>query len=108
MPLELRKNVYTIKIKKLKLLILKMDLKKYYGRLDWTYLKLTLLQIGLPFMMIDWIMVCVSTTIFLVLINGNPSAFFKSSRGLRQGCPLSPILFLLVVEDLSRLIRKAK
>jgi hypothetical protein len=39
---------------------------------------------------------------FAVLINGKPTNFFKSFRGLRQGCPLSPLLFLLIVEGLSR------
>jgi hypothetical protein len=41
-----------------------------------------------------------------VLINGRPTSFFKSSGGLRQGCPLSPLLFLLIVEGLSRVIHE--
>lgn len=50
----------------------------------------------------------VSLAIFAVLINGSPSSFFKATRGLRQGCPLSPFLFNLVVESLSKLIKEAK
>lgn len=45
---------------------------------------------------------------FEVLINGATSLFFKAERGLRQGYPLFPILFLLVVEGLSRMLTKAK
>jgi len=49
---------------------------------------------------------CATYANFTVLINGKPTKFFKSTRGLRQGCPLSPFLFLLVVEGLSRAIKK--
>ena len=49
-----------------------------------------------------------STTQFDILINGATSYFFKPSRGLRQDYPLSPYLFLLVVEGLSRAINDAK
>eukprot|EP00253_Pinus_taeda_P017096 PITA_17096 len=45
---------------------------------------------------------------YAVLINGATSSFFRGQRGLRQGCPLSPLLFLLVAEGLSRLIHKAR
>ena len=49
---------------------------------------------------------CVSTFRYSVLINGESSGFFSSSRGLRQGDPLSPLLFILVMETLSRLVNK--
>jgi len=58
--------------------------------------------VGLSIEATDWIMGCVTSTNYVILVNGNPSPFFKSSRGLRQGCPLSPLLFLLVVEGLSK------
>lgn len=51
---------------------------------------------------------CISSASFAVLINESPSSFFRSSRGLHQGCPLSPCLFLLIAEALSRLIATAK
>ena len=43
-----------------------------------------------------------------VLINGTPSSFFQISRGLQQGCPLSPVLFLLIIEGLSKMIDAVK
>ena len=54
----------------------------------------------------DWIMGCVTSTNFAVLVNGKPTNFFKSSRGLRHRFPLSPLLFLLTVEGLSRAIKE--
>jgi len=50
---------------------------------------------------------CVISANFSILINGSPTEFFKSKRGIRQGCPLSPLLFLLVIEELRRQIKKA-
>lgn len=50
---------------------------------------------------------CISTVRFSILVNGEPAGFFSSSRGLRQGDPLSPFLFLVVMEALSRLLDRA-
>jgi hypothetical protein len=101
-----QETLHSIKTKKSKALILKLDLIKAYDRVDWSFLRLVLLQIGINLEATDWIMGCVSSTNFSVLINGSPTGFFRSTRGLRQGCPLSPLLFLLIVEGLSRLLKK--
>ena len=53
-------------------------------------------------------MACITSINMEVLINGSPTDFFKSYRGLHQGCPLSPLLFLLVVECPSRLLKKVE
>ena len=54
----------------------------------------------------QWIFLCISTICFSILINGSPCGFFESSKGLRQGDPLSPLLFVLVMEALGRMLDK--
>eukprot|EP00253_Pinus_taeda_P007836 PITA_07836 len=88
--------------------VIKIDLSKAYDRICWTYLWMLLTHLGFKLEFINWIMGCVTSVSFAVLINGAASPFFKGQRGLRQGCPLSPLLFLLVAEGLSRLIMEAK
>ena len=61
---------------------------------------------SVPF--ISWVMRSLSSVSFVVLINLVTSSFFKFGRGLRQGCPLAPLLFLIVVEGLGRSLLAAK
>jgi hypothetical protein len=75
------------KMKKLQALILKLDLKKAYDCVNWDFLRLILIQTGFSLSSINWIMSCVVSSSFVVLINGEASSFFRSDRGLRQGCP---------------------
>ena len=57
---------------------------------------------------VNWIMRCLNSANFALLVNGTPSSFFTASRGIRQGFPLSPLLFILVIEGLSLLIKDAQ
>jgi hypothetical protein len=100
--------IHNIKKKKTKSLVLKLDLQKAYDCINWDLLRMLLLQIGMGLNMTNWIMSCVVSTSFSVLINGEATEFFKSGRGLRQGCPLSPLLFILVMEGLSLLLKDSQ
>jgi hypothetical protein len=63
---------------------------------------------GFSFSLIKWIMSCVVSANLAILINGEPSTFFRIGRGLRQGCPLSPLLFILAMEALSLLLKSGQ
>jgi hypothetical protein len=84
-----------------------VDLSKAYDRVSWLYLRLILIHLGFCHQFVVWVMNCITFASFVVLINGATSPFFRPGRGLRQGFPLSPLLFLLIVEGLSRLLKEA-
>eukprot|EP00253_Pinus_taeda_P023539 PITA_23539 len=100
--------IHSVRQKKMKGSVLKIDLSKAYDRINWLYLRMLLTHLGFNYSFTSWIMGCITNVSFVVLINGAASPFFNSQRGLRQGCPLSPLMFLLVAEGLSRLIQKAR
>jgi hypothetical protein len=100
--------LHSIKEKKLQALILKIDLKKAYDCVSWDYLKLVLIQCGFGIPTTKWIMGCITSATYATLINGEPTGFFNSERGLRQGCPLSPLLFILIMEGLSLALKRSK
>uniref|UniRef100_A0A2N9FZT4 Reverse transcriptase domain-containing protein n=1 Tax=Fagus sylvatica TaxID=28930 RepID=A0A2N9FZT4_FAGSY len=88
--------------------VCKLDIEKAYDHVNWDCLLSLLDCMGFGFKWRTWIRTCISTVRFSIMVNGSPSGFFGSSRGLRQGDPLSSLLFLLVMEVLSQLLSRTK
>ncbi|CAL1410909.1 unnamed protein product [Linum trigynum] len=86
----------------------KLDITKAYDRVDWSFLEAVMTKLGFNERWIHLIMECVTTVSFSLLVNGHKTEWFKPTRGLRQGDPISPYLFLLVAEGLSGLISVAE
>ena len=86
---------------------LKLDMNKAYDMVDWVWLEKVMEKLGFADWMRDLIMRRVATVTYSIKINGTPRGHIIPSRGIHQGNPLSPYLFLLCAEGLSALIQLA-
>lgn len=98
----------TSKAEKICSMAVKTDMSKAYDRLEWEFIRLVLGRLGFHQTWINWIMECVSSVTYTFLINGSPRGRVKPSRGIRQGDPLSPYIFILCGEVLSGLCNRAQ
>ena len=87
---------------------LKLDMRKAYDRVEWEFLERAMLHLGFSRRFVATIMSCVKSVSYSVLLNGVPGSNIKPSRGLRQGDPLSPYLFLVCAMGLQGLLHKAE
>ena len=87
--------------------MIKIDLAKAFDRLEWHFIDAALARKGIHGHFINLVHACISTPNFSVIINGQSFGNFKSSRGIRQGCPLSPYLFVLAVNYLALTLQDA-
>ena len=88
-------------------LICKLDIEKAYDNINWKFLLKVLQKMGFGSKWLGWTWSCLFSAKFSVLVNGVPAGFFLSTKGLRQGDLLSPYLFVMGMEVLDVLIRRA-
>lgn len=82
--------------------ILKIDLEKVFDRLEWFFIHNSLHLFNFPPKLTKLIMSCVSTSSFFILINGSSTQPFTLTRGIKQGDPISPYLFIICMKRLAR------
>lgn len=83
---------------------IKLDVEKAYDTISWEFLQACLIQLGFHSDFVEKLMVCITSVRYKVRINNRHTASFTPSRGLRQGDPLSPYLYIIYAEALSRYI----
>ncbi|XP_039125466.1 uncharacterized protein LOC120261592 [Dioscorea cayenensis subsp. rotundata] len=88
-------------------MLIKIDIEKAYDTIHWSAILATLSKMNFPPIWISWIEACISSTSFSFLINGQPTPWIRSSRGIRQGDPISSYLFILVSQNLTSILNFA-
>lgn len=88
-------------------MLIQMDMSKAFNKINWNYIRNMLAAFGFSKDIINWIMALVSGAFFSILLNGSPSAIINPSRGIRQGDPLSPFLFVIMAEGLGHSLSAA-
>lgn len=87
--------------------LLKLDFEKVFDNVSWPFLFKLLGAKGFQELWISWVTYCLSSSRITCYVNDSLGSSFKMDKGLKQGCPLSPLLFILVVDSFDAIIKHA-
>ncbi|KAH0724770.1 hypothetical protein KY284_000635 [Solanum tuberosum] len=82
--------------------VMKVDLRKAYDSIEWCFLESIMAELGFPYLFIKWVMACITSVSYSLLLFGGLTTPFVGKKGIRQGDPMSPNLFVLAMEYLQR------
>lgn len=77
--------------------MIKIDLKRAYDSVSWDFVEEILAVLQFPWKFTRWVMTCIRSTSFSLTINGALCGYFKGKKGLRQGDPIFPLLFIICI-----------
>lgn len=87
--------------------MLKVDIRKAFDTVSWDFVNKMLAAQGFPPLFRTWIQECITTPSFSIAVNGELAGFFPGKKGLRQGDSISPYIFIMVMEVLSKLLERS-
>lgn len=103
----LNEIVESAKRRKSKCLLLKLDFERAFDTVSWSFLEKMMTKMNFHITWVRWMRACLFKSTMSVLVNGSPTEEFSVEKGLRQGDPLAPFMFIIATEGLARMVRKA-
>lgn len=100
--------IHSSQTRKEKGMAIKLDMENALDRVRHNFHPAVLTRFGFNEILLSWISACIRSPWISPLVNGRPAPFFQLSRGLLQGCPISPILYILMVESLNKKLDKER